>query len=1463
MGALVGGPDEGIATGSRDQTQILHRRVVERRTYQNNTTMVDKMVIGRVSSDPYSVNSGPTVITVDTYGATTLKNRAKYFYHGNPLPNPYRDEIYSYWKDGFNYETQFFGQDGTTLLSRQLSAQENSPLSWLTPQDTEPANDPRLTKQVSITIENGQALAVLNKIEYDNTGSSDPDHFSHLNVKRRKAYNYKVLDLNTAQNGSIEAIASSFSESELISVAETDYLYDDGHKARHILGLPFETRVMNPASPTQILAKSQIIFDEQNQYYSLADFGSTINYEAPTGNYAYIRGNATTFRTWFAEENRWLETHTQYDNFGNVRRAWDSSGVPSRFVEAEYSSQYYFAYQTKTTTPAPDSSGTRGTSESSTLSTDYDFWTGSPTVITNDAGQVTSIEYDARMRAKKVIPPVGEATVEKIYNDTPDNLYIKVRRQIDAQNWAETTTFFDNLGRAYKTQTKDIQGDIFRESRYDGLGRVEMTSNPYRQGEQVYWSKQRYDNANRVVETYAPAPEAQTGASLGIVQFGISTVPGLVGNYIEAADASGRKARSINNVLGQIVRFDEPTGNNNLGSLESPTQPTNYTYNVKNELIKIEQGQQKRYFRYDSLGRLVRVKQPEQDANPNLTTTGNPENNQWTMGYTYDTFGNLLTITDAKNTIIENSYDKNGRIKTTTYSDGTTPQVDYYYDGTGLGMSQLPQTAKGNLTKVTNGISETRYTNFDNLGRALSSQQITDNQTYSFGYKYDNYGNLGEITYPSQRVVKTHLDANGGLSGVSSKRANGTYKNFASNFSYTAAGDVKAMMLGNGLWETSEYNSRLQIKQTGLGTSATDTSLWKVNYEYGELNEDGSVNEDKNVGNIAKQVIAIPTTSFVQTFKYDALNRLKEAKETASSVTGAENWKQTFDYDRYGNRTSFYQKVGTTVLPIDNKSLPQVDPNKNRFTTGQGYIYDYNGNLVQDAENRGFTYDGNDKQTVVRDLTIPTTPQTPDANVIGKYYYDGEGKRVKKVTNSEITIFVYDATGDLAAEYATAPPQNPTTSYLTADNLGSPRIITDKQGNVTSRRDFMPFGEELTAGVGNRTTSLKYSISGLDNIRQRFTGYEKDDETGLDYAEARMYQNRHGRFTGPDPLLASVSLSNPQTFNRYVYTGNNPLTMVDPSGLSWCRANNGSNDVKFVGMGQKCDSGWDNIDNTYGLAGDGDWTKYGANTGDAIKFNPNGTVTVIATADQIAASQALTISASDSPSETISTTTDAIITTFNSAMATFAEDNGFEPLPVAHNNLGRLIGHGLALLQTAVEIGVGGSLIAGGAAGEVVSTLADATGVGLIVGIPGNVLSGAAIATGVAIGGHGTFVGVNTIVNIYSQATSGSGGGGTPSGGSGSGSKPPNNTPQGPSSNLKDSTTGNSVRNTDTNASPLSVAKSLKKNGFKPTRSTDRKALIFTKGSTKYVLRTNSKSTGGPTLHHQVGKDVKQKIRLK
>lgn len=75
---------------------------------------------------------------------------------------------------------------------------------------------------------------------------------------------------------------------------------------------------------------------------------------------------------------------------------------------------------------------------------------------------------------------------------------------------------------------------------------------------------------------------------------------------------------------------------------------------------------------------------------------------------------------------------------------------------------------------------------------------------------------------------------------------------------------------------------------------------------------------------------------------------------------------------------------------------------------------------------------------------------------------------------------------------------------LVTDQLGTPRMIFDKSGSVANvkRHDYLPFGEELFAGVGGRTTQNGYTA---DTVRQKFTSKERDNETGLDYFGARYY----------------------------------------------------------------------------------------------------------------------------------------------------------------------------------------------------------------------------------------------------------------------------------------------------------------------------------------------------------------------
>ncbi|HKS30537.1 MAG TPA: RHS repeat-associated core domain-containing protein [Pyrinomonadaceae bacterium] len=125
---------------------------------------------------------------------------------------------------------------------------------------------------------------------------------------------------------------------------------------------------------------------------------------------------------------------------------------------------------------------------------------------------------------------------------------------------------------------------------------------------------------------------------------------------------------------------------------------------------------------------------------------------------------------------------------------------------------------------------------------------------------------------------------------------------------------------------------------------------------------------------------------------------------------------------------------------------------------------------------------------------------------------------------------------------------NSGTRYLTADHLGSTRVVTDAAGVVKERHDYLPFGEEIEARVSGRGDVGQEDYR-VGNIRQKFTGKERDVESGLDYFEARYYSSAQGRFLSADPkLLSKNHMVNPQRWNLYVYVNNNPLILIDPDG---------------------------------------------------------------------------------------------------------------------------------------------------------------------------------------------------------------------------------------------------------------------------------------------------------------------------
>ncbi len=381
-------------------------------------------------------------------------------------------------------------------------------------------------------------------------------------------------------------------------------------------------------------------------------------------------------------------------------------------------------------------------------------------------------------------------------------------------------------------------------------------------------------------------------------------------------------------------------------------------------------------------------------------------------------------------------------------------------------------------------------------------------------------------------------------------------------------------MQSTSLYHNLHYNNRLQLVDIRLGDSSTDEWTWTrgaLVYYYGTAARDGwnaFANSTDNNGNLIRQVNYAPLSGGgsgipqLDDYSYDSLNRISSVTEAQQNSGGAWTFNlftQNFGYDRWGNRTVSCSpcQVGVTG------DVFTVNTANNRLTAKNGITmtYDAAGNQTNDATGNRW-YDGENRMR-----------QAQQSSTTSYYLYNGDGKRVRRIVGATETWLLYGMDGELIAEYAangaTGSPQKEygyrdgqmlivaqatpfEIRWLVTDHLGSPRINVRGTGadggslaSVT-RHDYLPFGEELFVGL--RASGYNYEPP-ADGVRQKFTGYEKDGETGLDFAEARYFASSQGRFTSVDPLLASANVADPGSWNRYAFAYNNPLRFIDPTGM--------------------------------------------------------------------------------------------------------------------------------------------------------------------------------------------------------------------------------------------------------------------------------------------------------------------------
>jgi RHS repeat-associated protein len=678
-----------------------------------------------------------------------------------------------------------------------------------------------------------------------------------------------------------------------------------------------------------------------------------------------------------------------------------------------------------------------------------------------------------------------------------------------------TTTRPDNaqIVRSYndtlhtETVTSPIQGSNVRKdtSYLDGLGQTIQATAFDGSGTSYASTQTQYDGVGRgynVSNPYTTTPQYWTGSTFDALGRQLKTVLpdsnqvtySYSGPSVTKTDPAGHQKKQQQDGLGRLATVYDPDPSNG----NSLTLQTNYSYTVLDQKATVTQGVQTRTFAYDGMGRMT---------SQNLPESG-------TTAFQYNSFNQLNQRTDARGVITTYTYDSLNRPYQISYNVGSTgvpatPTVTYSY---GTNITQLNN---GNMLTLTDGLGTTTYS-YDNLIRPIRAQHVINGNTYTVGYQYNLAGSVASVTYPSGRVVQTAYDSIGRISTLSS----GT-TTYASNFAYNPSFFATSYLYGNGVTTTIGYSpDRLQLTSLSY---VGGTTVFSTTYSHTQ----NSGNNGQITG-ITDAYDAGRSSSYT----YDALGRLVTAGTSGS--TKYPKWGLSFSYDPYGNRTN--QTVTAGMAPSNSVV---VNPATNRITTS-GYGYDANGNMTNDGMN-SMVYDAENRVVSITGVSGTAT-----------YSYRASGFRAVKVFGGTTTTYMFDdnndvaeySNGTLANEYVylgarpIATHVSGTLYYDVADHL-SIREFLDTSGNIVAntQRGQYPFGEDWYVGtMGDR----------------HFTTFERDSESGNDYAIHRFHVNRLGRFSAGD--LISGNAGAPQSLNRFSYVRNDPVNRRDPRGMTtiWC-----------------------------------------------------------------------------------------------------------------------------------------------------------------------------------------------------------------------------------------------------------------------------------------------------------------------
>jgi RHS repeat-associated protein len=513
-------------------------------------------------------------------------------------------------------------------------------------------------------------------------------------------------------------------------------------------------------------------------------------------------------------------------------------------------------------------------------------------------------------------------------------------------------------------------------------------------------------------------------------------------------------------------------------------------------------------FAYDARGNVTSVTDPRNlvtsytyNGHNDLVTQTSPDSGVTTN--TYDSAGNLDTSTDSRGAATDYAYDALNRVTSASFTIGgvTDQTITYGYDA---GANQ-----KGLLTSASDAQHTLAWT-YDNRGRVTGKGQTVNGVTLAMGYGYDASGRLANTVLPSGSTITFGYNTNGQVTGLT---LNGS-TTLLNNITYDPFGPITGWTWGNATTASRGFDTDGKITQVD---NASGASL--KDYAYDDAFRITGITDALNA-------------SLSWTFGYSSLDRLTSA--TSSAAT------QGWTYDANGNRL---MQTGTSPSTYTNSS------SSNRLNSTSGsiartYAYDNAGNALSYA-GATFTYNNANRMATAT-----------NAGVTASYTYNALGQRIRRSTQANTTLYVYDEAGHLVGEYAASgsliqetvwlgnmpvATLSPNGSggvnvfYVHTDHLHTPRMITDTSSNIRWRWDSDAFG---TSAPTENPASL-----GLFVYNLRFPGQQFDPIVGLNYNYFRDYDPATGRYVESDPIGLRGGV------NTYAYVQGSPVLLEDAYGL--------------------------------------------------------------------------------------------------------------------------------------------------------------------------------------------------------------------------------------------------------------------------------------------------------------------------